>query len=85
MIGMTAFRTISHEFACFAEWHGGGGRSTARRRDKRGDPGGSQVIDMARLPPGASVGSRAARKKEMRFLNSHSGTGLSETPGGPYS
>jgi hypothetical protein len=34
MIGMTAFRTMSHEFACFAEWHGGGGRSTARRQDK---------------------------------------------------
>ena len=85
MIGMTAFRTMSHEFARFAVRHDGSGSTTARRRDKRSAPGGSQAIDMAWLPPGSSVGSRAARKKEMRFLKPHSGTGLSETPGGPYS
>jgi len=85
MMGMTAFRPRSHEFACLAVGHDGSGRTTARRRDKRGAPGGSQAIDMAWLPPGASVGSRAARKKKMRFFKPHSGTGLSETPGRPYS
>jgi len=28
MIGMTVFRRMSHDFACLAEWHGGGGCPT---------------------------------------------------------
>ncbi len=83
MIGMTAFRAISHEFACLAARHDGSGNTTARRRDKRGAPGGSQAIDMAWLPPGASVGSRAARRKKMRFVKAHSGTPPRQTHSGP--
>jgi len=85
MTGMTPFRAISHEFARLAVRHDGRGNTTARRQDRRGAPGGSQAIDMAWLPPGASVGSRAARKKEMRLFKLHPGTGLSETPRGPHS
>jgi len=85
MTGMTAFRRMSHEFAGWAGRHGGGGPTTALWRDKRGAPGGSQAIDMAWLPPGASVGSRAARRKKMQFFKPYSSTGLSETPRGPHS
>src|SRR5215831_9475191 len=34
MIGITAFRAISHEFACLALRHDGSGNTTARRQDK---------------------------------------------------
>ena len=34
MIGMTAFRAISHQFPCLAVRHDGSGNTTARRQDK---------------------------------------------------
>ena len=34
MIAMTAFRRMSHDFACLAVTHGGGGATTALRQDK---------------------------------------------------
>ena len=83
MTGMTAFRRMSHEFAGWAGRHGGGGPTTALWRDKRGAPGGSQAIDMAWLPAGASVGSRATRKK-MRLFKSHSGTCPGKPPAGSH-
>jgi len=61
-------------------------RSTDRgRRDKRRAPGGGQAIDMAWPLAGASVGSRAARERRIRFFKPLSGTAHSETPGGPDS
>ena len=79
MIEMTMVRMISHEFACFVVRHGGGGSATGRRRDKRGSPDESQAIDMAWLPPGASVGSRAARARMTRQFKHHSGTHAFQT------
>ena len=84
MIGMTAFRAISHEFACLAVKHDGSWNTTARRRDKKGAPAGSQAIDMAWLPAGASVGSRATRREKMRFFKSHSGTCPRKLPPGSH-
>jgi hypothetical protein len=59
-------------------------RTTALWRDKRGAPGGSQAVDMAWLPPGASVGSRAARRRKMRFFKPHSGTDPRKALPGPH-
>src|SRR5215467_358951 len=41
---------------------------------KEAPPHDGQAIDMAWPRAGASVGSRAARKRKMRFFRSHSGT-----------
>src|SRR5260221_13019126 len=44
MIGMTAFRAISHEFACLAVRHDGSGNTTARRQGKSAAFGRAQVV-----------------------------------------
>ena len=49
---------------------------------KKAPPARSQAIDMAWLPPGASVGSRAARERKKQFFKSHSGTRPRKTPPG---
>jgi hypothetical protein len=44
MIGMTAFRRLSHDFAGLAVRHGGGGTSTALRQDKSAAFGRAHVV-----------------------------------------
>ena len=61
-----------------------GKRKPARRHDgkiKEAPPDEGQAIDMAWPRAGASVGSRAARRRKMRFFKPHAGTCLRETRG----
>jgi hypothetical protein len=51
---------------------------------KDAPPAESQAIEMAWPRAGASVGSRAARKRKIRILKPLSGTGHSEQPGGTH-
>jgi hypothetical protein len=58
MIAMTAFRRMSHDFACLAVTHGGGGATTALWQDKSRSlwPGwpaadGRKISDLLRCAP----------------------------------
>jgi len=51
---------------------------------KGAPPDEGQAIDMAWLPPGASVGSRAARGRKARLFKPHSGTHAIQTPAEPH-